>query len=403
MGINVIIVVGLLLSYWGAYTYMKKLATQQGVRPFPRERRMYSSPPFYGILVVLIQLHSVLISLAVGCALSVTEPVQLLILGLFFLGSGAACMSFLNLVFPARKWVERCIKGLLRICAIVAVLVTVAIGFTLIAQTFRFFRYVPLVDFLTGTQWSPTTGAFGAGASFGILPLFSGTAMIAGIAMIVAVPLGIFLALFLSQYATKKQRTVLKPVLEVLSGIPSIVYGFFAVAAVSPFLKYVGDSLGISVQSENALGAGLVMGVMIIPYMSALSEDVLRGVPVYLKHASLALGATKAETIWKVVLPTAFPGLMGAFLLSLSRALGETMLVVMALGLTANLTANPLHTVTAVTVQIVNLLTGDQVFESPGPLSAFALGLILFLITLGLNVVAFQIVKRQRKRYAVED
>ena len=239
----------------------------------------------------------------------------------------------------------------------------------------------------------------GSSGAFGAIPVFWGTLMISGIAMLVAVPLGLMSAVYLSEYASKRVRAVAKPMLEVLAGIPTVVYGFFAALTVAPFLRDMGLSLGLTVSSESALAAGLVMGIMIIPFVSSLSDDVINAVPQAMRDGALALGSTNAETVIRVVLPAALPGIVGSVLLAMSQAIGETMIVVMAAGLSARMTANPLDTVTTVTVQIVTLLVGDQEFDSPKTLAAFALGLLLFVVTLCLNIIALQVVRRYREQY----
>jgi phosphate transport system permease protein len=239
----------------------------------------------------------------------------------------------------------------------------------------------------------------GQSGAFGAVPVFAGTLLITIIAMAVAVPIGLMSAIYLSDYAGRKVRSWAKPLIEILAGIPTVVYGFFAALTVAPFIRNAGNALGLEVASESALAAGLVMGVMIIPFISSLSDDVMNAVPQSLRDGAYALGATKSETIRQVVVPAALPGIMGGVLLAVSRAIGETMIVVMAAGLTARLTANPLEAVTTVTVQIVTLLVGDQEFDSPKTLAAFALGLVLFVVTLILNIVALRIVKRYREQY----
>jgi phosphate transport system permease protein len=262
---------------------------------------------------------------------------------------------------------------------------------------------VSVHEFLLGLSWSPQTALradqAGSSGAFGAVPLFLGTAMISGIAMIIAVPIGLFSAIYLAEYADRRFRSVVKPVLEVLAGIPTVVYGFFAALTVGPALRGMGEAVGLSVASESALAAGLVMGIMIIPFISSLSDDMISAVPQSLRDGAYALGATRSETIRQVVLRAALPGIVGGVLLAISRAIGETMIVVMAAGLAANLTANPLEAVTTVTVQIVTLLTGDQEFDSPKTLAAFALGLVLFLVTLALNVVALKVVRKYREQY----
>lgn len=330
---------------------------------------------------------------------------SLLLLILFgvMLGGFWFARARISPAFRARIYVERCVVVLLWLSAFAAVLTTVGIVASLLFESYRFFLLVSPFEFLFGTKWSPQIAIradqVGSSGAFGAVPLFVGTLLIGAVAMAVALPLGLLSAVYLAEYATKKQRSVLKPLLEVLAGIPTVVYGFFAALVVAPFLKEMGAGVGLTVSSESALAAGLVMGVMIIPFISSLSDDVINAVPQRLRDGSLALGATPAETTLQVVLPAALPGIVGAFLLAVSRALGETMIVVMAAGLAANLTLNPLENVTTVTVQIVTTLVGDQEFESAKTLSAFALGLVLFFVTLVFNVIALQIVKRYREKY----
>ncbi|MDH5711626.1 MAG: phosphate ABC transporter permease subunit PstC [Gammaproteobacteria bacterium] len=305
---------------------------------------------------------------------------------------------------PAREQVERIIKLLLAASSGVAVLTTAGIVLALLFETLRFFNQVPFTEFLFGTHWSPQMAIradqVGSSGAFGALPLFAGTLLIALIAMAVAVPVGLYSAIYLSEYAQPKIRVVAKPALEILAGIPTVVYGFFAALTVAPLIVDLCEHFGISASSESALAAGLVMGVMIIPFVSSLSEDVISAVPQSLRDGSLAMGATKAETIVKVVLPSALPGIVSALLLAFSRAIGETMIVVMAAGLAANMTANPLESVTTITAQIVTTLVGDQSFDSPKTLSAFALGLTLFCFTLMLNIIALRVVRKYREQYA---
>lgn len=293
-----------------------------------------------------------------------------------------------------RRYMENMVRGLLLFCAVLAVLVTFAIALSLIYESIKFFRQVPIVDFLLGTRWSPSGVGY-----YGAIPLLTGTFLITGIAMLIAIPAGLMSAIYLSCYANHRTRDVVKPLLELLAGIPTVVYGFFALVAVSPLLQGLGQSVGLSIAAESALGVGLVMGFMIIPYIASLSDDILTSVPKVLKEGSLALGATYSESIKRVIVPAAFPGIMASFLLAMSRAIGETMIVVMAAGYSARMTVNPLDAVTTVTVQIVSLLTGDQEFSSPRTLAAFALGLMLFVITLALNMIAMRIVRHYRDKY----
>lgn len=298
---------------------------------------------------------------------------------------------------------ESIAMGLMWLSAGFAVLVTAAIIFSVLREALAFFSHVPFADFLFGTQWSPQTAMradqTGSSGSFGAIPLLAGTFMITLIALLIAVPVGLMSAVYLSEYAAPRFRMRAKPVLELLAGIPTVVYGYFAVMTVAPFFHHLGGALGLAIASESALVAGIVMGIMIIPFVSSLSDDMITAVPRGLRDASYGLGATKSETIKRVVLRAALPGIMGAVLLAVARAVGETMIVLMAAGLSANLTINPLEAVTTVTVQIVSLLTGDQEFDSPKTLAAFALGLTLFCFTLLLNVAAQMIVKKYREQY----
>ncbi len=303
----------------------------------------------------------------------------------------------------ARNAVERLVMVLMMAAASVAILTTLGIVLSVVFESILFFRLVPVTEFLFGTSWSPQMALradqVGSSGAFGAVPIFVGTALISAIAMVVAVPIGLLSAIYLSEYAAPAFRSVAKPLLEVLAGIPTVVYGVFAVLVVAPAIRSWGMSLGLDVASESALAAGLVMGVMIIPFVSSLSDDVINAVPQSLRDGAYALGATPSETIRKVVLPAALPGIVGSIMLAISRAIGETMIVVMAAGLSANLSFNPLESVTTVTVQIVTLLTGDQEFDSPKTLAAFALGLLLFLVTLGLNVIALRVVNKYREQY----
>jgi phosphate transport system permease protein len=305
--------------------------------------------------------------------------------------------------FRARPLVERAIRVAFAASSLIAILATLGIVLSLVFEAARFFARVPLMEFLFGLAWSPQTAIrsdqVGSSGAFGAVPVFAGTLLITLIAMAVAVPIGLLSAVYLSEYARPRARAALKPALEILAGIPTVVYGFFAALSVGPVIRSVGERVGLDVASESALAAGLVMGVMIIPFVSSLSDDVINAVPQSLREGSLGLGATPSETIRRVVLPAALPGIVGAVLLAVSRAIGETMIVVMAAGLAANLTLNPLDAVTTVTVQIVTLLVGDQEFDSAKTLAAFALGLVLFAVTLTLNVIALHVVRRYREQY----
>ncbi|WP_022686741.1 phosphate ABC transporter permease subunit PstC [Sphingomonas phyllosphaerae] len=304
--------------------------------------------------------------------------------------------------FSARTQVERVVMALLLIASLIAILTTIGIVASLLVESARFFRIVPITEFLFGTHWSPQViDARDPGATLGAVPLFWGTFFIgAVIAMLVAVPLGLMSAIYLTQYAHATTRRWMKPMLEVLAGVPTVVYGYFAALTVAPAVRDLGVALGIRwASSESALAAGVVMGVMIIPFVSSMADDSLSAVPASMRDGSLAMGATSSETIRKVLVPAALPGVVGGVLLAVSRAIGETMIVVMAASGVATLTLNPFASTTTVTKQIVDLLTGEAAFDSAKTLAAFALGLTLFVITLLLNVIALIVVRRYREAY----
>jgi phosphate transport system permease protein len=305
--------------------------------------------------------------------------------------------------FRARNGVETLMSAFMIFCSLVAILTTVGIIASLLYEAWAFFELVPPAEFFFGLRWEPQIAiradqVAGAGA-FGAVPVFLGTLLISFIAMLVAIPIGLFTAIYLVEYATDRVRNLVKPMMEILAGVPTVVYGFFAVLTVAPFIRNAGSLMGLATSPNSALAAGLVMGVMIIPFISSLSDDAIRAVPRSMRDGSLAMGATRAETMTRVLLPAALPGIMGGVLLALSRAIGETMIVVMAAGLIATMTINPLDSVTTVTVQIVTLLIGDTAFDNPKTLAAFALGLVLFAVTLVLNVIALTIVRRYREQY----
>jgi len=303
----------------------------------------------------------------------------------------------------ARNRVERIILLALIAASSIAILTTIGIVLSVVFEAIRFFDKVPLGEFLFGLTWSPQTAIradqVGSSGSFGAVPLMTGTMLITGIAMFVAVPVGLMTAIYLAEYSSTRVRAIAKPLLEVLAGIPTVVYGFFAALTVAPWIRRVGEAVGLEVASESALAAGLVMGIMIIPLVSSLSDDAINAVPSAMRDGALGLGSTRSETMTRVILPAALPGIVGGVLLAVSRAIGETMIVVMAAGLAANLTANPFEAVTTVTVQIVTLLVGDQEFDSAKTLAAFALGLMLFIVTLLLNVVGLNVVRKYREQY----
>jgi phosphate transport system permease protein len=337
---------------------------------------------------------------------------HLKLISLTSLTIASVSLSLLALIFirsrivpnlRARNQVERIVRYLLVACSMIAIFTTIGIILSVLYEAIRFFQTVPVTDFLFGLKWSPQMAIradqVGSSGAFGAIPVLAGTLMISMISMAVAAPIGLMSAIYLSEYANRRIRDMVKPLMEILAGIPTVVYGFFAALTVAPFFRDTGDFLGLTISSESAMAAGLVMGVMIIPFVSSLSDDVINAVPQALRDGALALGATRSETVRQVVIPAAFPGIVGSLLLAVSRAIGETMIVVMAAGLSANLTANPFQAVTTVTVQIVTLLVGDQEFDSPKTLAAFALGLLLFLVTLALNVIALVVVRKYREQY----
>jgi phosphate transport system permease protein len=382
------------------------LGQQRALALAPAARReMHSLPAHHGVLVALCAGVPALLILLIGSVLplrlgSFAVPAAALAAG----GVGVTlARGAIHPQLRARTKLERLFHGILALSSSVAILTTIGIILSVLFEALRFFHAVPLSSFLFGLEWSPQTALradqVGASGSFGAVPLFAGTLLISAIALAVGAPLGLLSAIYLSEYASPRQRAVAKPILEILAGIPTVIYGFFAALVVAPVLRDFGTKLGFDVASESALAAGSVMGIMLIPFVSSLSDDVIAAVPRALRDGSYAVGATRSETIRKVVLPAALPGIVGAVLLAVSRAIGETMIVVMAAGMNANLTTNPLKAVTTVTVQIVSLLVGDQEFDSPKTLAAFALGLVLFLATLMLNVIALQVVRRYREQY----
>ena len=336
-----------------------------------------------------------------------TQSRNWLSLGMIVAAGGGCYLSWRGIDSGrrARNAVEKVVMAFLILCSTIAIFTTVGIVLSVLFESIRFFGTVPFTDFVFGLEWSPQTAMradqVGSSGSFGAVPLFVGTMLISAIAMFVAVPVGLLSAIYLSEYADRKVRAVAKPLLEILAGIPTVVYGFFAALTVAPAFRDFGTWLGLDVASESALAAGMVMGIMIIPFVSSLSDDVINAVPQAMRDGAYALGATRSETIKRVVFPAALPGIVGGVLLAVSRAIGETMIVVMAAGLAANLTANPLEAVTTITVQIVTLLTGDQEFDSAKTLAAFALGLMLFVATLVLNYIALHVVHKYREELEV--
>jgi phosphate transport system permease protein len=334
---------------------------------------------------------------------SIARMAQVVVVLAVAIGALAWTRSRVAPEFRARNAFERVVVFLLILSSVVAILTTLGILISLLFESWRFFARVPVTDFLFGLRWEPQIAIrqdqiAGVGA-FGAVPVFWGTLMVSAVAMFVALPIGLMAAIYMAEYATPTVRATAKPLLEILAGIPTIVYGFFAVLVVSPLVRGLGESLGLAVSPTAAIVPGAVMGIMLIPFISSLSDDAITAVPQAMRDGAAALGATKAEIVKQVLLPAALPGIMGGVLLAVSRAIGETMIVVMAAGLTATLSLNPLDGVTTTTVQIVTLLIGDTEFDSPKTLAAFGLGLVLFLSTLMLNIAALRIVKRYREKY----
>ena len=405
MNITTILLIIGLLAVSAYYTGIKKSLVLR------EEKLLHSTPIYHGaILAVNSSLTSILFIIIwlffeknIFLELSSSRYILFTISILIFIFTAVITFKKIKHEFKARDKLEKIIELFLLACSTLAILVTIGIVLSVIFESNRFFSAIPISDFLFGTHWSPQMpireDQAGSAGAFGAVPLFTGTFLIAFIAMCIAGPIGLMSAIYLSEYASKKVRDIVKPLTEILAGIPTVVYGFFAVVVVAPFIRDTGNYFGLEIASESALAAGLVMGVMIIPFVSSISDDVINAVPQNLKNGSLGLGATKSETIKRVIIPAALPGIIGGLLLAVSRAIGETMIVVMAAGMSANLTANPFEAVTTVTVQIVVLLVGDQEFDSPKTLAAFALGLVLFIMTLILNYIALHVVRKYREQY----
>jgi phosphate transport system permease protein len=401
---------GLIPLAYGAFF----LGRQRAMTDLQRGFRLNSPPSFYGWYVIVwmffpaVGMSAVFSILFMAGVFSVPLPVVLVgFLGLAA-GGGWLALRRVHASLRARRTVEGAIRWILFIATCISILTTVGIVLSVIFEAIKFFNMVSFWEFITGTTWSPGSaflegagrgGEQAAKAEFGSVPIFAGTFMITFIAMCVALPVGLFAAIYMAEYAGQKVRGVAKPALEILAGIPTVVYGFFAAITVSPLVVEIAESVGLEAAYTNALSPGIVMGIMIIPFISSLSDDVISSIPQSLREGSFALGTTRSETVKQVVLPAAFPGIVSAFLLAVSRALGETMIVVMAAGLRPNLTWNPLEGMTTVTVRIVDALTGDLAFDSAETLSAFALGLTLLVVTLMLNIISSVIIRRFKQQY----
>ncbi|AUH64928.1 phosphate ABC transporter permease subunit PstC [Paracoccus zhejiangensis] len=360
-------------------------------------RKLHSRPVYHGWNVALLAVVPALLALVAGLLLvgpSTALAPAVLVLALAGAGWG---LSRISAEFRARNAVEIILRGLLILCSTIAVLTTIGIVLSLVFESAGFFRLYPWQEFFFGTEWTP---AFQGNSKLGVLPLLWGTLYISLIALLVAVPIGLFAAIYMSEYAGPRVRSLVKPAIEILAGIPTIVYGLFALVTVGPMLRdWIAQPAGLGDSASSVMTAGLVMGIMLIPFVSSLSDDIINAVPQSLRDASLGLGSTQSETITKVVLPAALPGIVGAILLAASRAIGETMIVVLGAGAMAQISGNPFEAMTTITTRIVAQLTGDNDFASPETLVAFALGLTLFVITLALNVLALYIVRKYREQY----
>ncbi|MDN5871509.1 MAG: phosphate ABC transporter permease subunit PstC [Nitrococcus sp.] len=406
-----------LLIFFGGLLPLALIAYQAGRRKAVgqiADERMHSRPQQYGwYSVVWMALPAIAVGLAGAFIqlIGLGEAPEPMILTAALVAAAGGLSYAIRAIRPtlrARNFLDTVIRRLLLLAALVSIATTIAILLSIIFEAIRFFGMVNFWSFITGTEWAPGQAfLIGAGraeadevaANFGSVPLFAGTFMVTLIAMAVALPIGLLSAIYMAEYATRRIRGLAKPTLEVLAGIPTVVYGFFAAITVSPFVVELASWFGVEASYTNILAPGVVMGVMIIPFISSLADDVMSSIPQEMREGAFALGTTHSEAIKHVLLPAAMPGITSAALLGVSRALGETMIVVMAAGLLANLTANPLETMTTVTVQIVDLLTGDQAFDSPATLSAFGLGLVLFIVTLIINLVSTIMVRRFRQQY----
>ncbi|RCV87808.1 phosphate ABC transporter permease subunit PstC [Billgrantia montanilacus] len=405
-----------ILLLMGLVAYFAGRARATGVRA--SGTAMYAQPDQYAWFAVLATAGPALLVSALGAfimlLLGATIPVPYLLAASLAVAAAGLLVGIVQVRpdFHARQAIERAIRWVLVSAAMISIFTTFGILFSIVFEALRFFQMHSFWEFITGTVWAPGNSFLAAAgraddaasaARFGSVPLFAGTFLITAIAMLVAIPVGLLSAIYMAEFAPRRVRTLAKPTLEVLAGIPTVVYGFFAAITVAPIIVNVAGALGLDASFNNALAPGIVMGIMIIPFISSLSDDVINAVPDSMRQGSLALGMTKGETIRDVVIPAALPGIISASLLAVSRALGETMIVVMAAGMRPNLTANPLEEMTTVTVRIVAALTGDLEFESAETLSAFALGLVLFAVTLSLNLVSVLMIRRFREKYRVNN
>lgn len=392
------------LAFFGYMLGRKSIRAQQDPTA-----RFKASENLFGWYAVTRMFFPALLVSAVGSILDLFDVVEvpwpMTAATALFLSAGSLWMAIRTIepTLRVRRVLEKTITRVLLLASLISILTTIGIVLSIIFEAVHFFKIVNFWDFLTGTEWNPDAATIDAQGNaqplFGSVPLFAGTFMITAIAMCVAIPVGLFSAICMSEYASLRTRRIAKPALEILAGIPTVVYGFFAAITVSPLIVQLAQAVGLQSDYTNALSPGLVMGVMIIPLVSSLSDDVISSVPQSLREGSLALGAYPSETIKRVVLPAALPGIVSACLLAVSRAVGETMIVVMAAGLQPNLSWNPLEGMTTVNVRIVDALTGDQAFDSPETLAAFGLGLVLLVLTLCLNIISLTVIRKFRQRY----
>ncbi len=362
-------------------------------------RKLHSRPGHYGWNAALLTALPAILLIAVWRFVQPAAGTALISAVALILAAAGLVFALIRTspAFRARNAVEAMVKGLLIACASIAIMTTAGIVLSMLFETGQFFRQYPWTEFFFGTTWSPK---FGGGSQLGMLPLLWGTLYISLIALLVAVPIGLFAAIYMSEYASPRTRGLVKPLIEVLAGIPTIVYGLFAMITVGPMLRdWFAQPLGLGTSGASVMTAGLVMGVMLIPFVSSLSDDIINAVPQSLRDGALGLGSTPSETIRKVVLPAALPGIVGAVLLAASRAIGETMIVVLGAGAAARMGLNPFEAMTTITDKIVSQLTGDTDFAAPETLVAFALGLTLFTVTLGLNIIALYVVRKYREQY----
>lgn len=367
-------------------------------------RSLHSRPTYHGANVALAVMLPALTVLALASFARMAGVIPVTgggFAGLLALGAAVAGLGWavtrVESGFRARNLVERMVLGIMMFCSLIAIGTTVGIVLSLIFETINFFEQYSIRQFFFSTEWSPR---FEGNSRLGMLPLLWGTLYVSFIALLVAVPIGLLAAIYLSEYAGPRMRSIAKPVVEVLAGIPTIVYGLFALVTVGPLLRdWIAQPTGLGNSASSVMTAGLVMGIMLIPFVSSLSDDIINAVPQSLRDGALGLGSTPSETVRSVVLPAALPGIVGAILLAASRAIGETMIVVLGAGAAATISGNPFEAMTTITVKIVSQLTGDNDFSSPETLVAFALGLTLFVITLGLNVIALYIVRKYREQY----